>query len=451
MSIRNPFHAAVVSLSLAAGCFIATASWAESPPEQNGDQVSQPELPKVEPKPLADYTKKGLDYLASQQHKSGGWGQGGGWRTSGQNGGRVEGNDVADPPDLGNTCIATLALIRSGSTPTSGPYANQIAKAAEFICAQVQQANVNGLYVTDVRDTQLQRKIGQYVDTFLAGLVLSELKGHMLNEDNERQLAAALKKTVEKIEANQQEDGTFAGNTGWASVLSQSLCSKFLNRAAQQQVAVKQEVLDRDYRQSVAQLDRKTSELGTPSVATGRISGTSRAASKGGGGGDAGVDLYSSASNAGRIRYYFDANRPAEAAAKQVLASESASDDEKKQAKDELSRLEEVRGTQQAAVKGVVRKLGDKQFVAGFGNNGGEEFLSYMNISETLVMQGGENWEQWDQSVSKNLAQVQNGDGSWSGHHCITGRTFCTATALLTLMADRSPGQLAAQIKNQKN
>ena len=34
---------------------------------------------------------------------------------------------------------------------------------------------------------------------------------------------------------------------------------------------------------------------------------------------------------------------------------------------------------------------------------------------------------------------AQNEDGSWSGHHCITGRTFCTAGALLTLMADRAP------------
>jgi hypothetical protein len=34
---------------------------------------------------------------------------------------------------------------------------------------------------------------------------------------------------------------------------------------------------------------------------------------------------------------------------------------------------------------------------------------------------------------------VQNQDGSWTGHHCITGQTFCTAAALLTLMADRTP------------
>ena len=41
--------------------------------------------------------------------------------------------------------------------------------------------------------------------------------------------------------------------------------------------------------------------------------------------------------------------------------------------------------------------------------------------------------------MTENLERVQNADGSWAGNHCITGRTFCTATALLVLMGDRAP------------
>ena len=37
------------------------------------------------------------------------------------------------------------------------------------------------------------------------------------------------------------------------------------------------------------------------------------------------------------------------------------------------------------------------------------------------------------------LAAMARADGSWAGNHCITGRTFCTATALLVLMGDRAP------------
>ena len=44
----------------------------------------------------------------------------------------------------------------------------------------------------------------------------------------------------------------------------------------------------------------------------------------------------------------------------------------------------------------VVARLDDQQFMAGFGSNGGEEFLSYMNIAESLVVKGGEEWKRWD-------------------------------------------------------
>ena len=51
----------------------------------------------------------------------------------------------------------------------------------------------------------------------------------------------------------------------------------------------------------------------------------------------------------------------------------------------------------------------------------------------------GAEWARWDTAISKLVTGVQNEDGSWVGHHCITGKTFCTAGALLVLMADRTP------------
>ena len=32
----------------------------------------------------------------------------------------------------------------------------------------------------------------------------------------------------------------------------------------------------------------------------------------------------------------------------------------------------------------------------------------------------------WDGKMQEMLPKAQDKDGSWSGHHCITGRTFCT-------------------------
>ena len=101
----------------------------------------------------------------------------------------------------------------------------------------------------------------------------------------------------------------------------------------------------------------------------------------------------------------------------------------------------------EAAEKALLDRVDDDAFIRGFGNNGGEEFLSYMLIAESLVVKGGAEWEKWDVSITALVNQVQNEDGSWTGHHCITGRTFCTAAALLVLMADRAPVPVAAQIR----
>src|SRR5262249_2289586 len=145
------------------------------------------------PKPLSDAVKKGLAYLVKQQGADGGWGQGGGWRV-GDQGGRIEGAQVKDPPDVGNTCVALLALVRAGNTPKEGPYANNVAKAVAFICARIEKADDKSLDVTDVKGTQLQSKIGPYVDTFLASMVLAELKGKMGDETGgKRRLGARTK------------------------------------------------------------------------------------------------------------------------------------------------------------------------------------------------------------------------------------------------------------------
>jgi len=62
-----------------------------------------------------------------------------------------------------------------------------------------------------------------------------------------------------------------------------------------------------------------------------------------------------------------------------------------------------------------------------------------MNISEAMFIKGGKAWDDWDATCTKTVNACQNEDGSWSGHHCITGRTFCTSAAILTLLADRMP------------
>jgi hypothetical protein len=162
---------------------------------------------------------------------------------------------------------------------------------------------------------------------------------------------------------------------------------------------------------------------------------------------DAGVPIYNASSNLTNAADVTNTLRLQEKMAKQILADKNASKEAKKIAEDTVLRCSEAEKLCEDATQAVLKRLDQPEFVQGFGSNGGEEFLSYMNISEALLLKGGADWKKWDKSMSESLTRIQDRDGSWSGHHCITGRMFCTATALLVLMADRAP--VTATHKNE--
>ena len=72
----------------------------------------------------------------------------------------------------------------------------------------------------------------------------------------------------------------------------------------------------------------------------------------------------------------------------------------------------------------------------GFGNNGGEEFLSFLQTGESMVVSKDEDWKNWYDAMSGRILKIQNEDGSWNGHHCITSPVFCTATSVLLLTVE---------------
>jgi hypothetical protein len=58
-------------------------------------------------------------------------------------------------------------------------------------------------------------------------------------------------------------------------------------------------------------------------------------------------------------------------------------------------------------------------------------------------------WKQWYDNIAGHLVKIQNNDGSWNGHHCITSPVFCTATALLILSVNNDVDQLMAMGGNR--
>lgn len=365
-------------------------------------------------KPLADTVKRGLAWLASHELKGGGWGQG-------DEAAQLRQNEPKGTANVADSSMALLAFVRAGHTPLAGgEHAAVVDRGLGYVMSQIEASDADSLAVTSVRGTRVQGKIGQYVDTFAALMVLTEARGKMKDDAGNARLEASLKKVVHKVEKNQRANGSW-DDKGWAPVLSQALAAKGINRAAQGGSAVSKQVLDRVEAQA----------------ASGEMQNNN----------SAGVKLYGDAASSANMRDSAS-TKQGKAAKMKAKAAKQRKPEPLAQSPDAPTKAEIDAADEEASIatnaaasseRKLTARLSDPQFVAGFGNNGGEEFLSYLLISETLVQQGGEEWSRWDAAISQLVGKVQNDDGSWTGHHCITGRTFCTAAALLVLMGDRTP------------
>lgn len=386
--------------------------------------TTAPPTQPITPKDLTANVKKGLDRLVNTQLDSGGWGQG---EESTQMRGQQNG-ESRDVANVADTCAASLALMRAGSTAGDGPHAKNVQRAVAFVCSEVEQSDSESLDVTQQKNTRLQAKLGPHIDTFMAALLLAEVRSSMPDEPSRLRVEAALEKVLAKIAKNQKDDGSFVQG-GWAPVLAQGMCAKAINRAAQNGAKVDEKVRERAEKYAQGQYDDKSKSFGA--------------------GGSAGVPLYSVSANLGAMKDSDDTNAQMEVQLRAQAASPTTEPSQRQAAQDKLQMIDQNRAQMVAARSAVTEQLTDQQFLAGFGSNGGEEFLSYMNIGETLIATGGQAWEKWDKSITENLNRIQNEDGSWSGQHCITGRTFCTAAAIMTLTVDRTAngGAIATRIK----
>ena len=368
-----------IALGMSIALVTVAALWAQkSPPRPAANK-------QIARAPLAQAIDNGARWLASTQGPDGGWGQDGGATSYIRREERMEsnGNDVA------NTAVAALALLRAGKQ-----YQPNVERAIGFILQRVEASPQDGLAITDVTGTQIQRKLGPYIDTFLASRLLSEVEGTLSNRALNARVRRALEKCVAKIQSNQQTDGSWNISGGWAPVIGTSLASRSLYDAKQKGVKVEDKVM--------ARADAYTVAAATPPSG----------AAKGGAGG-AGFR-----------------SAPAESAG--VALYQTA------QALEQLSRTEADRKRNATQIEALTSQLSNTRFVEGFGSIGGEEFFSYLNLSDGLKRAGGEEWTKWHSQITQKILSLQNSDGTWSGHHCITGRVAVTSSAILNLTVDRA-------------
>jgi len=249
--------------------------------------------------------KNGLKWLAQTQLENGAWGQGEESVNMGSDGKFKAVANVAD------TCMALMAFIRSGNTAGSGEYKTNVSRAIGFLTAQVEESDDKSLFITTLRGTRTQGKLGQYIDTFLAAQVLAEVKNQMPDEASSKRVNEALAKVIKKIELNQKEDGKWV-NDGWAPTLAQAACAKALNTAAVNGAVVSEQVRERaeKYAQADFAVSQRAGSVGgagavdsSAVVLGGRVAGLSGESR-----GDAGVALYSSSAQLATIQASARAN-----------------------------------------------------------------------------------------------------------------------------------------------
>ena len=352
--------------------------------------------------------KKGMEWIAQAQAHDGGWG-------SGSHYAQKERDPHAVQTDPASTSLVVMSLLRNDNTLQKGKYSENLKRGTEYLLNAVENCPSDQVQITTLTNTQPQTKLGRNIDVILTAQFFTNLLRYELNDDVlKKRVEKALDKCVSKIQQTQSDNGAWQDG-GWAPVLQSALANNALESADDVGRKVDSGVLrrSRDYQ-------TKNFDADTKSAVTGDA---------------AGVMLYSISSSA-------------RASAKDAQLAEVVITKAKKEGKlDKNAKVTEenlvIAGYGASASKNLataykVNKASQTEAVrgdvmSGFGNNGGEEFLSFLMTGESMLMQGGDTWKKWYDMMSGKLVNIQNQDGSWNGHHCITSPVFCTATCLLIL------------------
>jgi hypothetical protein len=349
-----------------------------------------------------------LVWMAKAQGNDGGWGVGSYYH-----------QDVTDPhavkSDPATTAMVSMALLRCKNTPTSGAYSANLNRATNFLIVAVETSPEQTDNITNMESTQPQIKLGANIDVILTSQYLTNLLDEIDNNKTLKQrVKTCIDKCVRKIQHAQQADGSFKGS-GWAGVLQSSLANNALETAEDKGASVDTAVLEKSRAFQKGNYDSKDG-----SVKTDR---------------GAGVVLYSVSSSS-------------RASAKEAKMAKVIIEQGKKNGKLKDSDSVSVANLQTMGMSYSEAAKSDAAYevnkatkyqaqrtdvMDGFGSNGGEEFLSYLQTGEGMIVSKDNDWKKWYDNISGRLLTIQNTDGSWNGHHCITSPVFCTATCLLVL------------------
>ena len=359
--------------------------------------------------PMVDSSvRKAIDWIAAAQAPDGGWGSG-----------SHSAQDIRDPhavsTDPASTSLVSMSLLRNDNSLEKGKYAEALKKGTEYLLKAVENCPSNQLQITTLTNTQPQVKLGRNIDVILTAQFFTNILRYDIKDENlKKRIEKALDKCIDKIQKTQSNNGAWQDG-GWAPVLQSALANNALESADDIGRSVDSNKLNRsrEYQKLNFNADTKSAVTGDAAgVLLYSISSTARASAK-----DAqkAEVVIARAKKAGKL----DTN--AKVTEENLVVAGLGAYESKNFSTafkvNEASKAEALR----------------EDVMSGFGNNGGEEFLSFLMTGESMLMQGGDSWKKWYDMMSGKLVNIQNRDGSWNGHHCITSPVFCTATCLLIL------------------
>ena len=376
------------------------------------------------PEKVEASVKKGLDWINKAQANDGGWGAGTHTR-----------QDIMDPhavpSDPATTSLVAMSLLRTDNTLEKGSHSKNLKRATEFLLKAIENCPAHQVYITTLTNTQPQTKLGRNIDVILTAQFFTNILRYSISDSElKKRIEKALDKCVIRIQQCQDADGSWKDG-GWAPVLQSALANNALESAGDVGRQIDSAVLIRGYKYQNGNFD-----VHTNSVVTGKAAGvmlyglssTTRASAKES---KRVKDIVEKARKEGKIK-------DDEVTENNLMEAGVSTTDAKE--------LVTAYSINKASKNQAIRE----DVMVGFGNNGGEEFMSFLMTGESMLIQGGNEWKKWYDMMSARLINIQNDDGSWNGHHCITSPVFCTATCLL-ILSIHNDIQFSMQQHQKKN
>ncbi|MCI5058744.1 MAG: hypothetical protein MRY83_21710 [Flavobacteriales bacterium] len=367
------------------------------------------------PRPLDSSLDQALKWLSNKQLKDGGF-----------SAASYHGVNGTERSDAATTAIAAMAFLRDGQNHPDYIYKKQLEDATAYLKNVLLQTPPDGTNISTSGQTQIQRKLGRNIDLILATQFLSNLIQQLDTSDGEyEEVFNLLNRSVDGMQQMQSKNGSFK-SAGWAGVLQSALANNALEFATHKGAWVEEDIFEKSKDYHKSNFDLSSNNIKTADgagVMLYAVSSTVRATAKEA---KKAKSLIALAKTKGVLEDH-------EGVSTENLLKCGLSDNK-------AYRLNTAFQIYSAAK----RRTMETKVQNGFGNNGGEEFLSHLQAGESFAMVEEPEWSDWFDNMSNQLHSAQKPEGYWQGHHCITSPVFCTATCILILSMHSDYDMLAA-------